>query len=348
MIIGFTYNLKPCLPAGMAKKFDIGDKEAEFYAEFDTPETIKAIEEAIVANGYKVIRIEANELAYNKLRRLRNKIDLVFNFAEAASKSADREAHIPMFCEILHIPYTGPGPLSAALILNKARAKEIWDYYGVPTPPFQVFYTTEEKLDPALKFPLIAKTNGQGSSSGVRNKSVVKNQKELRETVTELMDQFKEPVLVEKFLSGREFTIPILGNDGDLWALPIAESNFKALPKGVNRIDSYEAKWIWDDPSNPLEAMICPAKISNDLKNEIVNTAKKAFITIGCRDWARIDLRLDGKGKLYVLEINCPVGLLPDLKENSKLPRSAHEAGLNFDQLIGKIIEIAKKRLNLP
>lgn len=337
MIIGFTYNLKP-------KVFKPDDEEAEFYAEFDTPTTIKAIEKAIEANGHKVILIEANELAYNKLRRLRHKIDLVFNFAEAVSKSADREAHIPMFCEILHIPYTGPGPLAAALILNKARAKEIWDYYGVPTPPFQVFYTATEKLDPTLKFPLIAKTNGQGSSSGVRDKSVVVNKKKLRETVSELMNQFKESVLVEKFLSGREFTVPILGNDGELEALPIAESNFAALPKGVNRIDSYEAKWIWDNPQNPIEAIICPAKIDNELKNRIINMAKLAFLTIGCRDWGRVDLRLDGKGNLYVLEINCPVGLLPDPKDNSKLPRCAREAGLNFDQLIGKIIDIAKKR----
>lgn len=337
MVIGFTFNIKPT-------NVSFTNKDSEFYAEFDTPETIKAIESAIMANGHKVIRIEANELAYNKLRRLRHKIDLVFNFAEAVTRSADREAQIPMFCEILKIPYTGPGPLSAALILNKARAKEIWDYYGVPTAPFQVFYNLTDKLDPCLKFPLIAKTNGQGSSSGVRNKSVVRNKKELKETVVELMKQFNEPVLVEKFLTGREFTVPILGNDGELEVLPIAESNFSALPKGVNRIDSYEAKWIWDNPENPIEAIICPARISNDLKNEIVNTAKKAFITIGCRDWARVDLRLDSKGKLHVLEINCPVGLLADPKENSKLPRCAREAGLSFEQLIGKIIDIARKR----
>jgi D-alanine-D-alanine ligase len=335
--------LKPCLP-GTAKTVSQDKAEAEFYADFDRPETIEAIKKAIEANGHKVVMIEANELAYDKLRNNRNQIDLVFNFAEAVTRSADREAHIPMFCEILHIPYTGPGPLSAGLILNKARAKEIWDYYGVPTAPFQVFYKSNEELDPKLKFPLIAKTNGQGSSSGVRNKSVVHSQEELKETVTELMEYFQEPVLVEKFLGGREFTIPILGNGDDLEALPIVEANFAALPDGVNKIDSYEAKWIWDNPDNPIEAIICPAKIDNQLKNKIVNLAKRAFLTIGCRDWGRIDLRLDEKGKLHVLEINCPVGLLPDPRDNSKLPRSAREAGLSFEQLVGKIIGIAAKR----
>lgn len=339
MNIAFTYNLKP-------KNITHGNLDGEFYAEFDTPKTINGIAKAIRANGHKVIRIEANELAYEKLRKYRKKINLVFNFAEAVTRSADREAHMPMFCEILHIPYTGPAPLSAALILNKARAKEIWDYYGVPTPPFQVFYTVNEKLDPNLQFPLIAKTNGQGSSSGVRNKSLCNNKKELYETVEELMKEFNEPVLVEKFLSGREFTVPVLGNDDQLEVLPIAESNFGALPKGVNKIDSYEAKWVWDNPNNPIEAIICPAKIDNDLKNKINNLAKKAFVTIGCRDWGRVDMRLDEKGNLYVLEINCPVGLLPDPRDNSKLPRCAREAGMSFEQLVGRIIEIARKRTN--
>lgn len=337
MVIGFTYNLKP-------EKVDFTDPRAELWAEFDTPETIAAIEKAIKNNGFEVLKIEANEKAFEKLRQNRKKIDLVFNFAEAVSDSADREAHLPMFCEILKIPYSGPGPLSAALILNKARAKEIWDYYGVPTAPFQVFYSPHEDLDPGLKFPLIAKTNGEGSSKGIRNKSVVNNEKELYEVVRELMNDFHQPVLVEKFLSGREFTAAVLGNGDDLEVLPIAEANFKVLPSGVNKIDSYEAKWIWDNPENPIEAIICPAKINNELKNKIINLAKQVFITIGCRDWGRIDLRLDNQGNLYVLEINCPVGLLADPKENSKLPRCAREAGWSFDQLIGKIIKTALKR----
>jgi D-alanine-D-alanine ligase len=340
MIIGFTYNIKP---TGVGR---VGN-DAEFFAEFDTPETIEGIKKAIEANGYDVIMIEGNEDAYEKLRKHRHEIDLVFNFAEAVSKSQDREAHMPMFCEILKIPYTGPAPLSAALILNKARAKEIWDYYNVPTPPFQVFYNKDEKLKKGLKFPLIAKIISEGSSSGIRNNSLAKNEKQLRMVTAELMREFGQPVMVEKFLSGREFTIPVLGNGDNLETLPIVEANFTSLPKGVNRIDSYEAKWIWDNPSNPIEPVICPARIDKKLEQKIIKLAKKAFTTIGCRDWGRVDLRLDNKDNLYVLEINCPVGLLPDPIDNSKLPRSAREAGLNFDQLIGKVIGIARTRLGI-
>jgi D-alanine-D-alanine ligase len=337
MKIAFTYNLKP-------KKTIRGSSESELYADFDTPETIKAIKKAIKNNGYDVIMIEANELAYNKLRKNKDNIDLVFNFAEAVTDTADREAHIPMFCEILRIPYTGPGPLSAALILNKARAKQIWHHYGIPTPKFQWFFSSEEKIDPELSFPMIVKTNEEGSSAGVRDKSLVNNEEELRNSVGELLTRFGSAVLVEKFLSGREFTVGVLGNHGHLETLPIVEANFEALPSGVNHIDSFEAKWIWDNPSNPIDAIFCPANINKETKNKINLLAKRAFEAIGCRDWGRVDIRMDEKGKLYVLEINCPVGLLPDPKENSKLPRAAREAGLSFDQLIGKIINIALAR----
>ena len=337
MKIAFTYNLKP-------KKTIRGSMESELYVDFDTPETIKAIKKAIKNNGYEVIMIEANELAYNKLRKNKNNIDLVFNFAEAVTDTADREAQIPMFCEILKIPYTGPGPLSAALILNKARAKQIWHHYGISTPKFQWFFSSEEKIDPELSFPMIVKTNEEGSSAGVRDKSLVSNERELRNLISELLKRFGSAVLVEKFLSGREFTVGVLGNDGNLETLPIVEANFEALPEGVNHIDSFEAKWIWDDPSNPIDAIFCPAKIDKETNNKITLLAKRAFEAIGCRDWGRVDIRMDEKGKLYVLEINCPVGLLPDPKENSKLPRAAREAGLSFDQLIGKIIKIALAR----
>lgn len=340
MKIAFAYNLKP-------KNIRREDPEAEFYAEFDTDETIDGIKKAIEANGHEVLMAEANENTYELLKENRNNIDLLFNFAEAVTNTADREAQIPMFCEILKIPYTGPKPMNAALILDKARTKEIWNFWKVATAPFQLMETADGKLNPELKFPLIAKANEEGSSSGIRNKSVVNNEKDLREIVAELIKDFQQPILVEKFLSGREFTVGVLGNKGNLQVLPIVETNFDSLPKGVNRIDSYEAKWIWDNPDNPIEAIFCPAKVEEKLKTEIEDLAKRAFTAIGCRDWGRIDMRQDENGKLYALEINCPVGLLPDPKENSRLPRAAKEMGWSFEKLVGEIILTAAKRYQL-
>jgi D-alanine-D-alanine ligase len=337
MVIGFAYNLKPI-------KVDFSDPRAELWADFDTLQTIEAIEKAIKNNGFEVIKIEADEDAFEKLRKNRDKIDLVFNFSVAVTNTADREAQIPMFCEILQIPYTGPGPLAAASILNKARAKEIWRFHGVPTAKFQMFFTGREKLNHELRYPLIVKANEEGSSAGVRNDSVVRNRKELDKQVKIIMEKFGAPVLVEKFLSGREFTVAVLGNGENLEVLPIIEANFKSLPKGSNHIDSYEAKWIWDDPKMTESSMICPAKIRPSLRVKIEEIVKKAFRVIGCRDWARLDLRMDNNGKIQVLEINCPVGLLPKKEDMSKLPTAARAAGLDYDELVCKIIRIGLKR----
>lgn len=339
MIIGFTYNLKPI-------KVDFTDPRAELWADFDTPETIGAIEKAIKSNGFEVINIEANEDAFEKLRKNKEKIDLVFNFSVAVTDTADREAQIPMFCEILKIPCTGPGPLAAASILNKARTKEVWRFHGIPTPKFQMFFTGKEKLNSELKYPLIVKANEEGSSAGVRNDSVVTNKKDLDKQVKIILEKFGAPVMVEKFLSGREFTVAILGNGNNLEILPIIEANFKSLPKGSNHLDSYEAKWIWDDPKMTENSMICPAKITPKLKEEIEKITKKAFRVIGCRDWARLDLRMSSNGKIQLLEINSPVGLLPKKEDMSKLPTAARVAGLSYSQLIGKIIKIGLKRYN--
>jgi D-alanine-D-alanine ligase len=217
----------------------------------------------------------------------------------------------------------------------------------VPTAPFQVFYSSEEKLKSSLRFPLIVKPIREGSSAGIRNRSLVNNSKELHERVKEIINDFKQPAIAEKFLPGREFTVSLIGNGKDITALPIAEVNFDALPSNVNKIDSYEAKWIWDNPLNPVDAIICPAKIDENLKEKIISAAKQAFITLECRDWARVDIRLDENGNPSVLELNCPVGLLPDPKENSRMPRAAREAGMDFSKLIGTIIDIALERYNL-
>lgn len=337
MKIALTYNLKPV-------DLDFSHPDAELWAEYDTPETVGAIREAIKANGHEVIDIEANEDAYEKLRANRKEIDLVFNFSVAVTNTADRDAHMPMFCEILKIPYTGPAPLAAATILNKARAKEVWMFNGIPTPEFQLFWNENDEIKKDLNFPLIVKANEEGSSAGIRDSSVVSNSDELKVQVKLVGDKFGYPVIVERFLSGREFTVPVIGNGDNLEVLPIIEANFDALPEGSHKIDSYEAKWVWDNPEMVKKSMVCPANISVELKNEIEDTVKKAFRVIGLRDWCRFDLRMDENNKLYVLEVNCPVGLLPDIDQGSKLPTSAKAAGLSYNQLIGKIIEVAKRR----
>lgn len=341
MKIAFTYNLKP-------KNIDGSNPDAELYAEFDSPETIEGIKKAIEANSHEVLMVEANEDTYEVLRKNRDKIDLIFNFAEAITNTEDREAQVPMMAEILRIPYTGPRPMMAAIILDKAMTKVAWVYGGVKTAPFQVFFNGKEEINKRLVFPLIVKPNSEGSSQGIKNNAVVANEKELRERVAEVLEKFKHPVLAEEFLPGREFTVSVIGNGNELLTLPIIEFNYQDLEKGVNKIDSYEAKWMWNHPANKIEENSnCPAKVDKKLEKKITDLAKKAFLTVECRDWGRVDIRLNKEGEPVALEINCPAGLQPNPKIHSCMPIAAWAAGWSFEKLVGEIILTAAKRYRL-
>src|SRR5215813_2118525 len=173
-------------------------------AEFDGPHTVAALREALAVHGHAVTLIEANAEAYERLRT--SGVELVFNVAEGI-RGADREAQIPAMLEMLGLPYTGSGPLSLALCLHKGKAKEVLSWYGIPTPAFQVLTHPQEPLSEALTFPLIVKLLHEGSSMGLSYNSVVETLPALVERVTHLMHTYAQPVLVEQFIDGREFTV---------------------------------------------------------------------------------------------------------------------------------------------
>ncbi len=324
------------------------DKPKDFYAEFDSKETINDLKSAIEANGHEVMIIEADEDAYIELKNNKDKIDFVFNFAEGIGGES-RESQIPIFCELLDIPYLGCGPLSSAIILDKARTKEILSYYNIPTPKFQVFADENEKLN-NLKFPILVKPVAEGSSKGLKNENLVKNNEELREIVKKIRECYSQKAIAEEFLEGREFTVSMIGNQAPL-ILPIVEIKFDHLPKELNRFDHYEAKWHYDNPDyikkHKIEPVVCPAKIGKHLEAAILNVALEAFKALGCRDWARIDIRLDKDDIPNVIEVNSPAGLIKDPKENSRMPKSAYVHGWSYEKLIGEILDAGLKRYNL-
>ncbi|MBM3308732.1 MAG: ATP-grasp domain-containing protein [Candidatus Altiarchaeales archaeon] len=334
MIVGFTYNSKKKTPSDMPE---------DFYAEFDEPATINAIRDAIASGGHRVVMMEAKEDIFEKIKS--NSVDIIFNIAEGI-RGESRESQVPIICEMFGVPYSGSGPLTLALTLDKAKTKEILLYNKIPTPKFQVFKTGKEKLINILKFPLIVKPIREGSSKGIRDNSVVKNKKELYERINETLSLYSQPVLVEQFLSGREFTVAIIGNKNP-WVLPIVEVLFDDLPPGVNKIDSYEAKWVWDDPKKPLDCLVCPARITKKMEKTIREISLKAYNALDCRDWARLDLRLDLKGVPNVLEVNALPGVIPDPKCNSRFPKAARTAGLGYNEMILSVLDEAMVRCKL-
>ncbi len=317
---------------------------ADRYAEWDTFETIDAIRSAL-AEIHDVSLIEADEDAYGKL--LAQRPDIVFNIAEGMD-GVSREAQMPAIFEMLRIPYTGSDPLTLSVCLDKSRAKEILAFHGIPTPKFAVVSKGSEVDRALIQLPAIVKPLHEGSSKGILNSSLVKTRFELIRQISQVFEHYNEPALIEEYLPGREFTVGMLGNGANLNVLPIVEIKFDSLPAGVNPIYSYEAKWIWDQADDPLEIFDCPAGLSSQLRSEIESICTRAYHILRCRDWCRIDVRLDGHGRPHIIELNPLPGILPNPQDNSCFPKAARAAGLNYSQLIQTVLVQAAHRYRLP
>src|SRR5256714_6968475 len=312
------------------------------FAEWDSPATIGAVESALSKLG-KVVRLEANEDFPERLRRERP--DIVFNIAEGF-RGVNREGHVPAICEFFGIPYTGSDPFTLTLCLDKARAKETLAFHGIPTPRFAVVAALDEieSRTAGLRFPLFAKPLHEGSSKGITDRNFCGDVSHLRAQTKLLLDNYKQPVLVEEYLPGQEFTCAVLGNDGGATVLPIVGMNFESLPHGALPIYGFDAKFVWDRPENPLDIFQCPARITSELQASIERVTLDAFRVLGCRDWARIDVRLDAAGNPNVLEVNPLPGILPDPADNSCLPKAARAAGIGYEELIQSCLKYAAAR----
>jgi D-alanine-D-alanine ligase len=159
-----------------------------------------------------------------------------------------------------------------------------------------------------------------------------------------LLETYRQPVLVEEFLPGREFTCAVLGNGARARVLPIVGINFGALPAGALPVYGFEAKWLWDRPENPLEMFECPAVVDDAMRRAIEDVTLRAYRALGCRDWSRVDVRLDAEGVPNVVEVNPLPGILPDPADNSCFPKAARAAGMSYDQLIQSCLVLAAER----
>ena len=315
----------------------------DLYAEWDTFATIDAMRSAL-AEIHDVTLVEADQFAFEKLRR--DPPQIAFNVTEGLY-GVSREAQMPAILEMLQIPYTGSDPLTLALCLDKSRAKEILSYYNIPTPRFRVVSDSSQISGIMLTLPSMVKPLHEGSSKGIVDASLVATKAELEKQVLTILTQYDQPALVEEYLPGREFTVAMLGNGAQMAVLPIVEIKFDSLPKGVNPIYSYEAKWIWDRSDAPLDIFECPARLTPDLQHAIESICRQAASVLRCRDWCRIDVRLDAAGKPHIIELNPLPGILPKPEDNSCFPKAARSAGLKYNQLIQAVLAIAARRCNI-
>lgn len=336
MRIGLAYNEKPD-PASTEEAPSTDDA----FAEWDDPATIAAVEQALSLFG-SVIRLEADQFFPQKLDLARP--DVVFNMVEGLH-GQNREALVPAICEYLNVPYTGSDPLTLALSLHKGRTKEILAHRGVPTAPFACVETPGDGERITLPYPVFVKPIAEGSGKGIFTNNLCATPAQLAERVRFLVEHYAEPVLVETYLPGPEFTVAILGNGSDAYCLPVIGFDFSALPAGAPPLYGYEAKWVWDRPEAPLAIFQCPARAPASLYREIERTALDAYHALGCRDWCRVDVRVDRFGVPNILELNPLPGIIPDPAMNSSFPKAARAAGFAYDELIQEVVRIAWRRL---
>jgi D-alanine-D-alanine ligase len=321
--IGLTYDLKSDYLA-------LGLREHEV-AEFDAPETIAAIADALTALGHEVERVgHVRALAARLVAGWR--CDLVFNIAEGVA-GFGRESQVPALLEAYEIPYTFSDPLACALTLHKGMAKHVARGHGIPTPGFAVVGRPEEAAAVTLPLPLFAKPVAEGSSKGVTAHSLVTSRAALVAVCAELLERYRQPVLVEEFLPGREFTVGILGTGAAARALATLE--VMLLERADSGVYSYRNKTQWEGLVDYRLLETGP------LREEVEGVALATWRCLGCRDAGRVDVRLDADGRAQMLEVNPLAGLMPGY---SDLPLMAERVGLSYRALIGEIVRSALER----
>ena len=324
MKVGITYDLQEYyLNHGMSE---------EDAAEFDRPDTIEGIEKALRNLGYETDRI-GNIFELTQRLVSRDCWDMVFNIAEGV-KGFAREAQIPALLDAYGIPYTFSDPMVLALTLHKGMTKHVIRDIGVPTPDFMVINRLKDLEKCGMAFPVFAKPVAEGTGKGIGSDSKIKDSKGLLEACRWILETFKQPVILESFLPGREFTVGITGTGDTAVSTGVMEV---LLQEGADP-DSYSYA-----NKKHYETRVKYRLASDPEALKAAETALAAWCGLGCRDGGRIDLRSDENGIPMFLEVNPLAGLNPEI---SDLPILCGMSGISYQELIKRIMESALERIN--
>lgn len=306
------------------------------YEEFDSPETVQAIADTIAGFGHQVEILEADRTFPRMLEA--GRFDFVFNISEGLS-GRSREAQVPAVCDMLGIPFTGSDAVTMGLTLDKDLARRVVVGPDVRVAPGRVFHRPDRIDLRGLRFPVFAKPNAEGSSKGIRNSSRLASEAEARERIARLLQEYRGPVLVEEFLPGAECTVGVLGNRE-----PRVVGIMEIAPR-QKRVEEFvyslETK---RDYLNQVDYHV-PPRFPPATVAAIEKTALTAYEALGCRDFARIDIRLDGAGVPHFIEANPLPGLSPVKGDMVILARGA---GMEYRELIGRILDLAFIRAGVP
>jgi D-alanine-D-alanine ligase len=271
------------------------------------------------------------------------KPDLVFNLAESFAGRSALESNVAALLNLLDLRYTGSSPAGLMLAGDKTLTKKVLTFHGILTAHFATVFRGNVDWAGDIAFPLILKPPQEDASLGITQKSIVNDVQELLQTISSLQTEYHSPVLAEEFIEGREFYVGVLGNS-DAQALPVMELDFSGYPEGIPKIASWNAKWGEEGEEKGAEfegtKSIFPTGLSEELTERMQKVAIDAFHALRLRDYARVDLRVNAKDEIYVIEVN------PNcyLEKNAEFATAAAKSGIEYPALIGRIIELANAR----
>jgi D-alanine-D-alanine ligase len=329
-VAGIIYNLKKGI------KSEIADAEAEY----DSIETVNAINEVLKKNSFNTVLLEADATLPKQLSETH--IDIAFNIAEGIN-GRGREAQVPALLNIFGIPFTGSDETTLCIALDKALTKRLLTAYRIDTPNYTVIpkdFSSNHARIKKLNYPVIVKPNAEGSSKGISDVSVVESEAELYELAETNISKYRQEMLAEEYIEGREFTVGIIGNGKETHVFTPMEIVFNRTTQNNYHVYSYNVKQDYKH----FVSYECPADIDKNTEGKIIKTARKIYDLLGCRDFARIDFRIGNNNKLYFIEINPLPGLAPGY---SDYPMLAGFCGVNYDTLIMRILNAAVKRYGL-
>jgi D-alanine-D-alanine ligase len=302
------------------------------------------IESALRECGHEPLRLEAADDVKSLVGAFeRAQPDFIFNLAESFAGRSALESNVAALLNLLGMRYTGSSPAGLMLAGDKALAKKILAFHGIRTPQFAATWRGAVDWAGEIEFPVIVKPPQEDASIGITRGSVVRDLKELLDTMAALQAEYHSPVLVEEFIDGREFYVGVIGNASPE-ALPLMELDFSSFPAGRPRIASWAAKWGDEGDARGEEwegaEAIFPENVPEDLAGRIAAAATQAFQALRLRDYARVDMRVNAAGEVFVLEVN------PNcyLERESEFARAAARSGLEHPALVNRILELAQAR----
>lgn len=316
-----------------------GSRE-EIYPSTILREEVGAIEESLRGGGFNPYVIAVDHFSKELVQTIA-KISpkFVFNLCEEINGKCELEMCVAGLLDLMGIPYTGSGPLALGLALNKFRVKQILRAAGIPSARGCLLFRGRTSLPGRVKFPIIVKPAQLDASLGINSQSVCRDAEQFENQVAYIHKVYCQDALVEEYLDGREFNVSVIG-DRTPEVLAVSEIDFRGMPDGEPRIVSYRAKWDEESAVYNCTVPICPAEIPRRLRDRISDIALQSYQCIDCRDYARIDMRTDARGNVYVLEVNPN----PDISPQAGFARAARAAGYTYAEIILRISQAAMER----